>query len=170
MVMTITSVIGPRRRRPRLSIQCIMIIAVTFMFVSLITLHPSNNEQHEEEGAGTTTTHLLLIPDYEQHQKQNQQGKQQQHQRELIAFNKNVTNSSRGSAMSMSSPSTTTILANEKNVESNSKISTISRTFLFVHVGKAGGSTIANNIRPLCQRKQNRESILQEKQIGRAHV
>jgi hypothetical protein len=144
-----------------------MIIAVTFMFVSLITLHPSNNEQHEEEGAGTTTTHLLLIPDYEQHQKQNQQGKQQQHQRELIAFNKNVTKSSRGRAMSMSSPSTTTILANEKNVESNSKISTISRTFLFVHVGKAGGSTIANNIRPLCQRKQNHESILQEKQFNK---
>ncbi|OEU12791.1 hypothetical protein FRACYDRAFT_244065 [Fragilariopsis cylindrus CCMP1102] len=155
----ITSVIG--RRPPRLSIECIMIIAVTFMAVALITLHPSSNEQHEE--------HLLFIPDYEQHQKQQQH--QQQQQRVLIVSSKNVTNSSSSSrrsissnAMSMPSPYTATKIEDPTN-ESESKIS--KRTFLFVHVGKAGGSTIANNIRPLCQRKQNRESILQEKQFDK---
>ena len=159
MTIMMTSVIG--RRPPRLSIECIMIIAVTFMAVALITLHPSSNEQHEE--------HLLFIPDYEQHQKQQQH--QQQQQRVLIVSSKNVTNSSSSSrrsissnAMSMPSPSTTTKIEDPTN-ESESKIS--KRTFLFVHVGKAGGSTIANNIRPLCQRKQNRESILQEKQFDK---
>ena len=159
MTIMMTSVIG--RRPPRLSIECIMIIAVTFMAVALITLHPSSNEQHEE--------HLLFIPDYEQHQKQQQH--QQQQQRVLIVSSKNVTSSSSSSrrsissnAMSMPSPSTTTKIEDPTN-ESESKIS--KRTFLFVHVGKAGGSTIANNIRPLCQRKQNRESILQEKQFDK---